>query len=275
MTGLRREGGGWLAHTSAEPRRGDAIVLANGVAAAELLAGLRVRLPVHDGQGLQPAPSTRSPSGPRHSIYLEAPRVAISAFDGGARVSGVLELGAKDLALSERRLSSITAAAARALPGWLMPERGRRDWAGMRALSPDGLPLIGALAGIDGTCTSRRGTLRSGSRLAPLSGELLAQLILQGGHSPLLDAFAPGRFEARGRSLGVRPPAGSVNKSMQESRPLTGGGAMRSLSRDSHAVRRAAAASTWMRWRAAGEPVGGRAAWGGSWPPARWARPRA
>ena len=40
VTGLAREGAGWRVQTPAGPRRGDAVVLANGVAAVGLLAGL-------------------------------------------------------------------------------------------------------------------------------------------------------------------------------------------------------------------------------------------
>ena len=60
-------------------------------------------------------------------------------------------------------------------------------------MTPDGLPLIGALPGIDGVyIASGHATL--GITLAPLSGRLLADLIVDQRRDPLLDAFAPGRF---------------------------------------------------------------------------------
>jgi D-amino-acid dehydrogenase len=117
--------------------------------------------------------------------------VAISVFAEGVRVSGTLELGARSLALSRRRLSAITDAARSALPGWLMAPKPR-DWAGMRSLSPDGLPYIGAVPGLDGLhLATAHGTL--GITLAPLTGELLAGILLDGGQGELLGAFAPGR----------------------------------------------------------------------------------
>ena len=131
------------------------------------------------------------PSGPRHALYLETPKVAISVFDGAVRVSGTLELGARSLSLSDRRLAAITAAAQQALPGWEMPSQPL-DWAGMRSLSPDGLPFIGPVPGWDGIHLAT-GHATLGITLAPLTGELLAPLLLEGRRCELLGAFDPAR----------------------------------------------------------------------------------
>jgi D-amino-acid dehydrogenase len=133
----------------------------------------------------------RDGSGPRQALYLENPKVAISVFDEGVRVSGTLELGARGLTLSARRLEAITAAAQAALPGWRMPAQPR-DWAGMRALSPDGLPFIGPVPGLDGVhLATAHGTL--GITLAPLTGQLLATMLVDGARDDLLAAFDPAR----------------------------------------------------------------------------------
>jgi D-amino-acid dehydrogenase len=132
------------------------------------------------------------PSGPRRAVYLEGPKVAVSAYDGGVRVSGTLELGAQGLGLSSRRLAAITAGAQRAMPGWRMPS-DPQDWAGMRSMSPDGLPLIGPVPGRPGLhVATAHATL--GITLAPATGELLAGLLLDGRRDPLLEAFDPARF---------------------------------------------------------------------------------
>ena len=68
---------------------------------------------------------------------------------------------------------------------------GAVDWAGMRSLSPDGLPYIGAVPGLDGLYVAT-GHATLGITLAPLSGELLCDLILDHGTDPLLAAFDPG-----------------------------------------------------------------------------------
>jgi len=189
-----RDGSGWIVAGGTARRRGDAIVLAGGVATAGLLSRLGVRLPIVAAKGYSRTyPS--EPTGPRQAMYLETPKVAISVYDGAVRVSGTLELGAKTLDLSARRLRAITEAAQQALPGWRMPSEPR-DWAGMRSLSPDGLPFIGAVPGLDGLhVAAGHGTL--GITLAPLTGELVADLVLEKRGSGALASFDPARSIGR------------------------------------------------------------------------------
>ena len=153
-----------------------------------------MRLPIAAAKGYSRTYAP-GPTAPRRALYLEGPKVAISVFDGGVRVSGTLELGARGLALSPRRLAAITGAAQQALPGWEMPERPR-DWAGMRSLSPDGLPLIGPVPGLDGVHLAT-GHATLGITLAPATGELLRKLLLDGERDELLSAFDPARFARR------------------------------------------------------------------------------
>lgn len=191
VTRLARDRGEWLLDVpGAVARRAEAVVIAAGAASAALLAAHGVRVPITAAKGYSrtyPA----DPTGPRQPLYLENPKVSISVFDAGVRVSGTLELGARGLALSGRRLAAITAAAQRALPGWRMPAR-RRDWAGMRPLSPDGLPLIGPVPGLEGVHLAT-GHATLGITLAPLTGELIAGRVLDGAHDELLAAFDPAR----------------------------------------------------------------------------------
>jgi D-amino-acid dehydrogenase len=205
VTSLVRDGSGWTARYPTGERRAEAVVLAGGVESGKLLAALGARVPLVAAKGYSRtyASDSRDGSGPRTALYLEGPKVAISAFEGAVRVSGTLELGARGLGLSRRRLEAITAAAQRALPGWRMPD-GPQDWAGMRSLSPDGLPYIGPVPGLDGIhLAAGHGTL--GVTLAPLTGELLAPLLLQGTRHDLLRAFDPARVVQR-----FRPTSGGL-----------------------------------------------------------------
>jgi D-amino-acid dehydrogenase len=196
---LARDGAQWRVEGTAGDWHANAVVIAAGVESAGLLAGHGVRLPLAAAKGYSRTYAF-DPSGPRRPLYLEGPKVAISVYDGGVRVSGTLELGARGLSLSARRLSAITAAAQRVLPGWRMPD-GPRDWAGMRSLSPDGLPYIGAVPGLDGVhLATAHGTL--GITLAPVTGELLADRLLDGARSELERAFDPARALRRGSLFG-------------------------------------------------------------------------
>jgi D-amino-acid dehydrogenase len=181
---------GWTVTGAGREWHADAVVVATGFQSDRLLRRLGVRLRVAAAKGYSRTFAS-SDTGPSRPLYLEDPKVAISVFDGGVRVSGTLELGARGLALSQRRLRAITAAAQEAMPGWHMPP-DPFDWAGMRPLSPDGLPYIGAVRRRPGLYVATgHGTL--GITLAPLTGELLADLILHGRTDPLISAFDPGR----------------------------------------------------------------------------------
>lgn len=190
VTRLTREGQDWLAETPTGPRRAQAVLIAGGVASARLLAQHGLRLPIAAAKGYSRTYAPH-PSGPRQPLYLEGPKVAISVFEDCVRVSGTLELGARGLSLSARRLQAITDAAGRALPGWQMPPQPR-DWAGMRSLSPDGLPYIGPVPGLDGVHLAT-GHATLGITMAPLTGELAAAMLLDGARDELLSAFDPAR----------------------------------------------------------------------------------
>lgn len=187
-------GSRWIVRGAEHEWSADALVLASGVETRELLLGLGRRLQIATAKGYSRT-YPRTPTGPSRPVYLEHPKVAVSVFDEGVRVSGTLELGARGLALSARRLQAITVGAREAMPSWELPP-DPVDWAGMRSLSPDGLPYIGAVPGHDDLYVATgHGTL--GITLAPLTGELLGDLILGGKGDPLLAAFDPGRSIAR------------------------------------------------------------------------------
>jgi len=62
----------------------------------------------------------------------------------------------------------------------------------MRSLSPDGLPYIGPVPGLPGVHLAT-GHATLGITLAPLTGELLAAMLLDGARDELLSAFDPAR----------------------------------------------------------------------------------
>ena len=66
-------------------------------------------------------------------------------------------------------------------------------WAGLRPRAPDCLPVLGEAAETRGLFYAT-GHYRNGILLAPLTGELIAGLIVDNVVSPELNAFAPDRF---------------------------------------------------------------------------------
>ena len=68
------------------------------------------------------------------------------------------------------------------------------SWAGLRPGSPDGHPIIGPLPGWRGVSVAS-GHFRNGILLAPITGCLMAQLLLEGKTElPLEPLFSPARF---------------------------------------------------------------------------------
>jgi glycine oxidase len=66
-------------------------------------------------------------------------------------------------------------------------------WAGLRPGSPDGHPIIGRLPGHDNVVVAT-GHFRNGILLGPITGKLVADLVLDGRADPLIEPFGPARF---------------------------------------------------------------------------------
>jgi glycine oxidase len=69
----------------------------------------------------------------------------------------------------------------------------KETWAGLRPRTPDGLPVLGAYAEIEGLFYAT-GHYRNGILLAPITGELIADAVVNGLSPGSLSAFAPDRF---------------------------------------------------------------------------------
>jgi len=67
-------------------------------------------------------------------------------------------------------------------------------WAGLRPRAPDNLPVLGPCDEIGGLFYAT-GHYRNGILLAPVTGELIAEAVVDGVVSPLLGPFSPNRFD--------------------------------------------------------------------------------
>jgi glycine oxidase len=68
-----------------------------------------------------------------------------------------------------------------------------RAWAGLRPSTPDHLPLLGPVPGLDGVSLAT-GHFRNGILLAPITGHLMAKAIATGEAPERLLPFSPLRF---------------------------------------------------------------------------------
>jgi glycine oxidase len=91
-------------------------------------------------------------------------------------------------------LHQITARASRVVPG-LGDLPLTRSWAGLRPVTPDHLPYLGPVPGWEGLYAAT-GHGRKGIILAPITGALMARLVLDDDLDPRLIPCLPSRVSA-------------------------------------------------------------------------------
>ena len=166
----------------------DAIVLAAGPWTEPLSLRLSSRLPTPPMRGQMIAYRSRVL---RHAVWGEEgylvpkPRGLIFA---GATVEDV---GFRKTTTA-RALAGLRRMATDLVPA-LATASVTRSWAGLRPGSPDGLPLIGRVPGKDNVYVAT-GHFRNGILLAPVTGRLVADLVLSGKPDRRLKPFLPERF---------------------------------------------------------------------------------
>jgi D-amino-acid dehydrogenase len=186
--------GRWLVSTSSEKLAADRVIVAAGMWSSELLARLRVRIPLESGKGYSVTAGGRG-TKPRHALKFAEPNVACSPFEEAVRISGVFELGGRDLRVNRRLLEGVLRSASVFLRDWVI-EEPRFEWAGMRPTTPDDLPLIGGVPGFEHLYVAT-GHGMLGVTLAPATGAALAPLVLEDRTVPELEPFRPDRFAGR------------------------------------------------------------------------------
>jgi D-amino-acid dehydrogenase len=189
---------GWLVSTSREKLAADRVVVAAGMWSSELLAKLGVRIPLEAGKGYSVTASGRG-TKPRHAMKLAEPNVACSPFEEAVRISGIFELGGRDLFVNRRLLERVLRSASVFLRDWVM-EEPRFEWAGLRPTTPDDLPLIGAVPGFEQLYVAT-GHGMLGVTLAPATATAMVPLILDNRMPNVLQPFRVDRFAAyRGKA---------------------------------------------------------------------------
>lgn len=166
----------------------DAVVLANGAWLSPLGREHGVRLPMHAGRGY--SFQVQVPTRPHGMVHFAGPHIACTPFREGVRVSGLMELENPEAGVISAHADRFRREAERVLPeaDW---DTASDMWVGPRPLTGDGLPLIGP--------TRTPGVYAAGGHgmwgvtLGPLTGRIMAQLLLDGRAELDLAAFDPRR----------------------------------------------------------------------------------
>ena len=186
---IARNGGGYDVHAGGSAIHADVVVMAAGSWLGRIDAGERA------------APGVRPIRG---QVLLLRPRVPVAArilwgprcylvprADGCILVGATVEDVGFDESTTVSGLSGLMQAAIELVPA-LADAALVEVRAGLRPVTPDELPVLGARASEPGLVYAA-GHYRNGALLAPVTARILADSILEGRNHPVLDALGPDR----------------------------------------------------------------------------------
>lgn len=174
--------------TSRGTKRADACVVALGSWSARALRPLGLRIPVYPVKGYSlTAPVTDAEAAPVSTVMDETYKTAITRLGDRVRIGGTAELAGYNLRLRPSRQRALEHSVRSLFPGSCDLDQAS-FWCGLRPMTPDGPPILGAtpIAGL--YLNTGHGTL--GWTMACGSGRLLADIV--GGRRTDIDATGLG-----------------------------------------------------------------------------------
>lgn len=182
--------------SSVRTSRGDyaarQVVLATGAWSSGAARGLGLDLPVQPAKGYS-ITFERPIAPPSIPVMLSETRVGVTPMGPVLRFAGTLELSGLNTRIDRRRVDALRQAGSCYLNTDLS-QSPEAVWCGMRPLTPDTLPIIGAV-----DCPSNlivaTGHSMTGVTLGAATGKLVAQIAAS--REPLVDPapFSPMRFQ--------------------------------------------------------------------------------
>jgi D-amino-acid dehydrogenase len=152
----------------------DAYVVALGSYSTQLLKPL-LGIPVYPMKGYSiTVPILNPAAAPTSTILDETYKIAVTRFDDRIRVGGMAELSGFDLRLNPRRRATLEMVVNDLFPGAGDTAKAT-FWTGLRPMTPDGAPIIGATKLRNLYLNTGHGTL--GWTMSCGSAQLLADLI--------------------------------------------------------------------------------------------------
>jgi D-amino-acid dehydrogenase len=170
----------------------DAVVMALGSYTAPMLKPLGLRIPVYPVKGYSiTLPIVDARFAPESTIMDETHKVAVTRLGQRIRVGGTAELAGYSLALREARRATLEHVVTD-----LFPQGGdvtrAEFWCGLRPMTPDGTPIIGATPLRNLYLATGHGTL--GWTMAAGTGRVIADLISGRRPEVSLDGLTMARY---------------------------------------------------------------------------------
>jgi D-amino-acid dehydrogenase len=190
----RARGARWrIVSSDGRDAAGDAVVVSAAAGSRELLRPYGLRAPLIGAKGYSVTVPHADPT-PGLPLYLCEPKLGLTPLSAGLRIAGFFELGARNSLPSSARAQQLVEESRpflETIDGSSFAE-GPAGWAGFRPVTPDSLPLLGAIPGAPGlVLATGHGML--GITLAPATGLAVAALV-RGERPGWLAPFAPDRF---------------------------------------------------------------------------------
>ncbi|MDB5804607.1 MAG: amino acid dehydrogenase [Betaproteobacteria bacterium] len=121
----------------------DAYVLSCAHASVALARPLGLDVPIYPVKGYAvTVPIIDDAKAPKSGIVDEALKVAVTRMGNKIRAAGTAEIGARDVSVSPADCATIVKSLSELFGA--IDLRGAEYWAGMRPMTPDGAPLVGA-----------------------------------------------------------------------------------------------------------------------------------
>lgn len=184
ITGLRIEAGRVAGVvTNRGEVKADAYLVALGSYSPALVRPLGLRLPVYPVKGYSiTVPIAQPERAPVSTLLDESYKIAITRLGDRIRVGGMAEISGFTNDLRPERRRTLEHSLESLFPGAGTP-REATFWSGLRPMTPDGTPVIGATAVDNLFLNTGHGTL--GWTMACGSGQVIADMI--GGGAPAID----------------------------------------------------------------------------------------
>jgi hydrogen cyanide synthase HcnC len=191
VTGLRRNGSRILGvEADGELIPCHTVVNAAGAWAGQLAASADVTLPVFPVRGqvvlTETLPRTLNCCLSTSACYL------LQKAHGEILIGSTTERSGFDVSVTPEAIATLCRGAVRAVP-LLRDVQIKRVWAGLRPGTPDELPILGPVSGLDGYVNATGG-FRTGIVASPLTAQIVAQLICGEETSCAWEPFLMDRF---------------------------------------------------------------------------------
>jgi D-amino-acid dehydrogenase len=160
--------------TSSGKISADHFVFATGAFTSQLQDKLQCELPILPGKGYSLSLSYSS-SKPTIPIVFPEKNMAITPMDDYLRLGSIMELVGYNKKLHERRFSQLKSSIGIYYKN-LQHETVVEKWCGLRPMTPDGVPYIGACPSMKNVFVAA-GHNMEGLTLAPATGKLIAEMI--------------------------------------------------------------------------------------------------